>query len=129
MLPAKICLAQETLDFQALVDSGAEQSFLDIHLVSQLKIPIEPLPTPIPVFALKGMIIAQETHPMHLIISGNHHENIQFFVFEAPNTPIVLDWSTGKLTEPEPPNLSSVPFEYPDLAEVFSKNHALVFPT
>lgn len=40
-LPVKLCLQSEFLELQALVDSGAEQSFIDHDLVSQLSVPME----------------------------------------------------------------------------------------
>ena len=167
-IPAKLCMSKISLPLLALIDSGAEQSFLDAELVSQAGIGIEPLDSPVRVCALDGKSLALVTHrtePLSLILSGNHRELIQFLVFSAPKTPLVLghpwlelhnpqiDWSTSKImgwssfchssclqsalppvdisVAPSPcvpPDLSTVPPEYHDVGEVFSKERALSLP-
>ena len=102
-LPAKLCLQQLSLPLLALIDSGAEQSFLDKEVVHQAGIKIEPLETPVNVCALDGKILAKVTHrtePLLLILSGNHREYIQFFVFSAPKTALVLGTPMVKVTQP-----------------------------
>jgi len=113
-VPARLCLKQLTLPLLALIDSGAEQSFLDTEVVSQAGITTEPLDPPVRVCALDGKSLALVTHrtePLSLILSGNHRELIQFFVFSAPKTPLVLghpwlkqhnphiDWTTSRIIE------------------------------
>lgn len=150
------------------MDSGAEQNFLDSALINQAGICMEPLPEPIQVSALHGTILAKITHqtvPLHLVLSGNHHEDIRFYVFSAPMTPLVLgfpwlkihnphiDWSMCNVVSwssfchksclqsalppaecasspqvPAAPDLTSVPQEYHDLGEAFSKERALSLP-
>lgn len=46
-LPVKLCFNFKVTDTHALVDSGAEQSLIDLTLLKQLCLPIEPLDTPI----------------------------------------------------------------------------------
>ncbi|KAJ0068821.1 hypothetical protein NL108_011442 [Boleophthalmus pectinirostris] len=103
LLPATLCLHNQSLPLQALLDSGAEQNFMDSDLILQAGISIEPLPEPIQVSALNGTVLAKITHhtvPLHLILSGNHHEVTRFFVFSAPLTPIVLGYSWLKIHNP-----------------------------
>uniref|UniRef100_A0A3P9HPM2 Gypsy retrotransposon integrase-like protein 1 n=1 Tax=Oryzias latipes TaxID=8090 RepID=A0A3P9HPM2_ORYLA len=145
-LPVKVDLQTQVHELQALVDSGAEQSFIDQDLVTQLSIPIEPLETPVKTAGLGGQLLSRTPHrtkPIHLLISGNHHEHLQLFITNAPQNPIVLgfpwlrlhnphlDWTQGHivnwsffcmanfLQSAVPPiNLSSHPPEEVDLSKV-----------
>lgn len=152
---------------QALVDSGADESFIDSQFVSQANIPSEPLPKPKTVFGLDGKVLACVTHrtvPVALLVSGNHHELISLNIISSPSSQLVLglpwlqlhnphlDWSTQTIlnwslfchthclhaavpptvskspSPPKPVDLSSVPTEYHDLKEVFSKERATSLP-
>lgn len=78
-LHATLSLHTQSLSLLALVDSGADESFLDTSVVSQLGISLEPLDFPIQANALNGNLLAHVTHrtePVHLLVSGNHHEQI-----------------------------------------------------
>lgn len=111
-LEAKLCWNQQSLLLLALVDSGADEKFLDIHFAAQAGIATEPLEVPIDANALNSKLFARITHhtkPLHLILSGNHREYIQFHLISSPLSPIVLgqpwlikhnphiDWSLGKV--------------------------------
>lgn len=114
LVPAVINYHQQSLPLQALIDSGVKQSFLDANLILQESdsgIAREPLPCATWVSALNGTFLAYVSHiiePIDLIISGNHHESIWFFVFNS-QSPLVLgfpwleqhnlviDWSVGKI--------------------------------
>ena len=100
------------LSVSAMVDSGAEENFIDSGFASQVGIALEQLPSPLDANALDGQHLARITHrtkPLELIVLGNHHETIQFFVIPSPQTPLVLghpwlkrhnpqfDWSAGKV--------------------------------
>lgn len=43
MIPAKLAVNTSSLSLSALIDSGAEQSFIDHSLAQSLEIPLEPL--------------------------------------------------------------------------------------
>lgn len=111
-LEATLCWNRQSLPLRALVDSGADESFLDSKLAAQAGILSEPLTAPLEATALNGEFFARVTHrtkPLQLIISGNHREFIQFNLISSPLTPIVLghswlkvhnphiDWSASKL--------------------------------
>jgi len=111
-LEAVLCCNQQSLPLLALVDSGADENFLDIDIAAQAGIPCEVLDSPLNANALNGQFLAQVTHrtkPVNLILSGNHCEFIQFHLISSPHAPIVLghpwlrthnpqiDWVTGKI--------------------------------
>lgn len=94
------------------MDSGSEDNFVDFDVVQQAGFLIEPLENPIIVRALDGKFLTRITHqnsPLHLILSGNHHELISLKLMKSPSAPIVLghpwlvlhnphlDWSAGKI--------------------------------
>ncbi|KAK7887257.1 hypothetical protein WMY93_026878 [Mugilogobius chulae] len=84
----------------ALIDSGAEENFLDLELARQACLELVTLETPLNANALDGRLLAKSALP--------------------PAGPPV--------TPPKPPDLSHVPEEYHDLAEAFSNERALSLP-
>uniref|UniRef100_A0A8P4GRA6 CCHC-type domain-containing protein n=1 Tax=Dicentrarchus labrax TaxID=13489 RepID=A0A8P4GRA6_DICLA len=111
-LKASLHWQLNSIPLTALVDSGAEESFIDSAFVLQANIPTIKLPDNQPVNALDGKHLAnitRQTIPLTLILSGNHREEISLLVISSPNTPVVLgypwlklhnpqfDWSTGSL--------------------------------
>ncbi|KAI3370657.1 hypothetical protein L3Q82_007223 [Scortum barcoo] len=83
---------------QALIDSGAEENFIDEQAAEQAGIPSEPLERPRNALAVDGRILAQGKAP-------------------TPHSPLI-----------EPVDLSGVPPTYHDLQEVFNKDKALSLP-
>ncbi|KAJ8279320.1 hypothetical protein COCON_G00063860 [Conger conger] len=62
-------------------------------MVMELNIPTLPLPHPENARSLDGKTFCRMTHitkPIQLIISGNHHEMIQFRVIRSPNDQLIL---------------------------------------
>ena len=143
LLCATLLWQDQTSPLTILLDSGADESFINRELVHQLGI---------------------DTVPVNLLVSGNHHESISLLVISSPLSPVILgypwlkihnpqiDWATGRViswsthclshclrsaqspraselsSTSAPPDLSSVPKEYHDLGVVFSKSHALSLP-
>ena len=71
---------------QALIDSGAEDNLMDEALAKQLGCTVEPLDKPISALALDGKVFTEVTHktlPVSLVISGNHHESLSFFLITS----------------------------------------------
>ena len=84
-----MCKNNQSLPLLALVGSRVDENFLDSNPVSQADIAVEPPPTPLNANALNGKLI-HHTEPLHLLLSGNHHETIQFHVIPSSQAPIIL---------------------------------------
>uniref|UniRef100_A0A3B3WGT0 Ty3 transposon capsid-like protein domain-containing protein n=1 Tax=Poecilia mexicana TaxID=48701 RepID=A0A3B3WGT0_9TELE len=111
-VPVTLFTNNDSLSVSVLIDSGCEQNLISSNIVHQLSVPTEPLPVPLRVAALDGTGLPQITHrtkPLHLLISGNHTEEIIFYVFPTTSSHIVLgfnwlfthnpqiDWVEGKI--------------------------------
>ncbi len=93
LLPVRLQWAAGGYDGSALLDSGAEGSFIDRNLVHQLRMSTTSLRHKIPVSALNGQSLSDITHstlPVTLITSGNHTETMTFYVTDSPLAPVVL---------------------------------------
>ncbi len=96
--------SHDTLPIQVLVDSGADESFIDYELVGQANIPVVTLFEPKDVLALDGRQlarIAHQTEPISLTLSGNHHELIEPYVISSPMSPVVLGLPWLKTHNPQ----------------------------
>jgi len=74
------------------IDSGADANIMAKSLAIQLGLKRIPLDTPIPVKALDGHLLETVTHqtsPVHMLLSGNHHETIQFHLQSSSNIPLI----------------------------------------
>ena len=112
-VPVMLKLNRQSYPLEALIDSGAEESFLDQEVIKRLGIATQPLEPPLAVAALNGRSlprITRVTEPINLLVSGNHSEYIRFCVFSCPDSPMVLgfpwlkkqnphiDWTIGSIT-------------------------------
>lgn len=71
--------ARETLPITLLVDSGADDSFINANLAQQVGLPLERLPEPKMVLDIDGGTLMRVTHrtvSVTLLVSVNHHECI-----------------------------------------------------
>ncbi|KAK2897100.1 hypothetical protein Q8A73_013480 [Channa argus] len=85
-----------SLPLLALVDSGAEHSLLDASLAKQWSLPLIPLDQPLKVRTLDESVVTEISHkaaPLHLLVSGNHQEDMSFFLMHSPDNPLVLGYS------------------------------------
>ncbi len=111
-LSATITYQDSVYSCKALVDSGAEASFLDCSTAKSWGIPAIPLSSPVTVWGLSGQPVATITHTtpcVSLVVSGNHHESVVLFLMESPNASLVLghpwlvqhsphvDWSRSQI--------------------------------
>ncbi|KAJ0022316.1 hypothetical protein NQD34_009806 [Periophthalmus magnuspinnatus] len=95
MLNATLCLNSDTLPVVALVDSGAEEDFIDKRLAEQFGIKLEALEWPLDAWALDGRSLAHVTlvtEPLTLVVSGNHREVHRFHVLSSPSLSLVLGY-------------------------------------
>lgn len=93
---AKLLVVSGSHTLATLIDSGADDSFIDEELVTQLGIDRVLLPQPVPANALEGHLLGTVTHtttPVHLLLSGNHLKTIQFHILPSPRIPIILRYS------------------------------------
>lgn len=84
MLPATLLCSHDTISLSFLIDSSADDSFFDQDLVTQASILTEVLSKPKTILNLNKEILAKisnQTTPLTLVVSGNHREQIQFFLF------------------------------------------------
>lgn len=111
-LQASLQWQSQSFPVGALIDSGADESFLDCELAQQMDIETVPLDYSLQAKALNGYLLAQVTHqtvPVLLRTSGNHQERIKLHIIDCPQNPLVLgipwlrrhnphtDWSTGTI--------------------------------
>uniref|UniRef100_A0A8C5HTM3 Gypsy retrotransposon integrase-like protein 1 n=3 Tax=Gouania willdenowi TaxID=441366 RepID=A0A8C5HTM3_GOUWI len=92
-LPATLSYQNHSLSVTVLVDSGAEENFLDSDLARQLYIPSVPLDSPVEARALNGLPLAtihRRTVPVTLRLAGNHHETLTFHLLEHSRPQLVL---------------------------------------
>ncbi|KAF7648310.1 hypothetical protein LDENG_00158670, partial [Lucifuga dentata] len=149
---AKLLLPDGAHTIAIFIDSGADVSFIDEELVLQLGIGREPLPRPVPANALDGHRLGTVTHltsPVQLLLSGNHHETLQFHILQSPQLPLILgyswlrrhnphiDWDTGVilgwsaschqlcLRQAAPTQRTRSPSSIPDLSRIPLEYHDL----
>lgn len=85
--------AYEKLPLKLLVDSGADDSFIDENLARQAGLPLVELPEPKEILDLNGHTLAKVKHRTDLLtvlVSGNHREQIQLFVIPSSSAPAIL---------------------------------------
>ena len=83
LFPVSLAWGLETLTVGALLDSGADECLIDVTLARQAGIPLESMDTTLSAQALDGHLLGKISHrmiPLSLTISGNHVENIQFYM-------------------------------------------------
>lgn len=76
-----------TLPLAFLFDFGAEDLFIDEALARQARLPLVELTETKTVFDLGGRTLARvrwQTAPLSLLVSGNHREQIQFYLILSP---------------------------------------------
>ena len=112
LLEAFLLCQNQTLLLSILLDSGADDSFIDQELVRRLRINTIRLDVPIETQALDGRTLTRverRTVPLNLLVSGNHYETLSLLVISSPFSPVVLgypwfrthnpqiDWGTGRI--------------------------------
>ena len=114
LLQVRLLLPDASHTLASLVDSGADANIIGEDLALQLGLGRVPLPHPVPARALDGHCLGTVMHqtlPVPLLLSGNHHETIQFHILDHPGLQLILgypwlrrhnpriDWETGSILE------------------------------
>jgi len=84
---------EQTITVPALIDSGADESFVDRRYAEERRFPLALLDCPLSAFALDGHPMGPITHrtqPLNLTMSGNHVEIIRPYVIHSPDTLFIL---------------------------------------
>ncbi len=151
------------IDTTAFIDSGAAGNFIDAEFTNTHNIPLVPCESHLAVAALDGRPLGSgriqfTTEDLTLRTGALHTETIRLFVFQSPQTPLILglpwmekhnpciSWSERQIIqwfesclqnclnrtlqshEPEPCNASKIPGKYHNLIEAFSKTKASQLP-
>uniref|UniRef100_A0A8P4GD59 Retrotransposon gag domain-containing protein n=1 Tax=Dicentrarchus labrax TaxID=13489 RepID=A0A8P4GD59_DICLA len=100
-----------TVSLGVLIDSGADESFMDWDFAQKLNVKTEPLSLPLEASALDGSFIFKVTHvtePVEVTIE-DHHELMSFHLMHSAQHPLILgfpwlkrhnphiDWCSGKV--------------------------------
>lgn len=152
LFQVKLLLSDNSHTLATFIDSGSDGNIMDEGLAMQLGLERIPLTPPIPARALDGHLLGTVTHqtsPVHMLISGNHHETIQFHLLPSSNIPLILgfpwlrkhnphvDWTTATilswsscchqvcLRDASMPRQTTLPSTCPDLARVPAEYHDL----
>ncbi|TWW59253.1 Retrotransposon-derived protein PEG10 [Takifugu flavidus] len=91
----RLLLAGGSHTLTTFIDSGADVSLIDEELAVQLGIDQVPLLHSVPASALDGHLLGTITHqttPIHMLLSGNHHETIHFHILKSPHLPLILGY-------------------------------------
>lgn len=104
-------MIQRTLPVEVLVNSGANDNFVDTDFVKSHELPIYKLSVPEEVHAIDGTLLEVVTHrtePLKLALSSNQ-EFVELFVITSPMNLVILgipwlkrhnphiDWATGTI--------------------------------
>ncbi len=161
-IPVTLMVKGQITETSALIDSGAAGNFIDVTFAKTHHIPLVPCVSHLAVAALDGRPLGSGrvqfiTEEMQLRVGALHTETINIFVFQSPQTPIILglpwlerhnptiSWSERQITQWSEsckqnclPSTSTrkltctpelqLPAEYHDLVEAFSKTKATQLP-
>lgn len=113
ILRGTLLWGNSSLPVPFMVDSGADDSFIDENVARHAGLPLVELTEPRTVQDLNGRTLARATHrttSLTLLVSGNHREQIQLFLIPSSASPAVLgspwltthnpqiDWTSGTIT-------------------------------
>lgn len=92
---AKLLLPSGSQTLATFIDYGVNVNLIDEDLAQQLGINRVPLSKALSTSDLEGHLLGMFTHlmePIHLLLSGNHHETIQCHILHFPHLP--RSWGT-----------------------------------
>ncbi len=94
-IPVTLMVKGQITETSALIDSGAAGNFIDATFAKTHHIPLVPCVSHLAVAALDGRPLGSGrvqfiTEEMQLRVGALHTETISLFVFQSPQTPIIL---------------------------------------
>lgn len=101
---------QHTVPVQVLVDSGADDNFIDGELIEKYNIPTQTLSALKQVLVVDGKLIkgiTKKTEPLELILYSNHHKFVELYVITSPMSSVILG-TTPTLIGLQPPSITGV---------------------
>ncbi|KAJ8370954.1 hypothetical protein SKAU_G00109820 [Synaphobranchus kaupii] len=128
MFKATLLWRDKTVTSSALIDSGADANFMDITFARRAGIPTERLTSPISALALDGQTWLRLHNP-HIdwkagrILAWSAH-----CLASCLRSALPPPGSSNSCSMQPIPDLTNVPSEYHNLAQVFSKSRALSLP-
>ncbi len=94
-IPVTLMIKGQTIETVALIDSGAAGNFIDASFAKTHNIPLVPCVSHLAVAALDGRPLGTGrvqfiTEDIQLRVGALHTEAIRLFVFQSPQSPIIL---------------------------------------
>uniref|UniRef100_A0A8C5R0W1 ribonuclease H n=1 Tax=Leptobrachium leishanense TaxID=445787 RepID=A0A8C5R0W1_9ANUR len=116
-IPVTLQWGDRSVDLNAIIDSGASNSFFDLSLATSLAVPTQLKKKPVPLHMVDGSTlrtgpVTHETILLKLLIGTKHQESLQWDIVPSPLFPIVLglpwlrthnpyiDWSSNTVSFP-----------------------------
>lgn len=93
LVQAKLVTPSRAFSHQVLVNSGADESFMDWRLARRLGLSLLPLPKPLEARTLDGRLLCKVTHrtqPIQFIMAEGRTEFLSFHLFNSPSHPLLL---------------------------------------
>jgi hypothetical protein len=137
-VPIKIYKNNMTINANALIDSGATASFIDINFIEKYRLPMKLRNRPAQVEVVDGRtiesgIVTHESKPLDISLD-NFICKVAFNIIKSPNNPIILgqnwlevynpkiDWQDKKLTFSKPTNIVEASFLNESKSKVEKEN-------
>ena len=108
--PVTLSWEGQSHEILALIDSGADESFVDLQYAQRVGLPVSALQRPLSAFALNGHNLGPISHRTQpLTVSGDHVESIRPYIIHSPDAPFILGrpwlelhtphvcWSSGRI--------------------------------
>lgn len=93
LTPVQLILPTESHMLRVLIDSGADENFMDWNMAKRLHLTVSPLLKPLEARALDGRLLCRVTHrtqPIRLVMAQGHSEQLSFHLYCSPQHPVIL---------------------------------------
>lgn len=127
-LPIKFLINSQWISTSAMVDSGASGNFMDLSFAQRHGVKFQKKLSPVIMETVDGSPLSsgpvdQETEPLEIIITPQHHEVLSFLLISSPHFPVILglpwlqaqnpviNWETKEINFPATDVPSTAPSE------------------